>query len=76
MADLEGSITTGITLSGTLSVASGSEGEIVTGSTISGQIVGGPKGETGDTGPQGYNPMTVSETEPLTPIEGDLWYQP
>lgn len=59
MADLEGSISTGITLEGTLSARSGATGEIITGSTIEGQIVGGPKGEagekgdTGDTGPQG-----------------------
>ena len=45
----------------------------------------GPQGAKGETpvkgvdyfdGIDGYNPLTVSATEPSDPQEGDLWYQP
>lgn len=60
--DFSGDITTGIQLTGTISVVNEDFGDIVIGSNISGQIVGGPqgdkgdkgdKGDTGDEGPQG-----------------------
>jgi hypothetical protein len=35
-----------------------------------------PRGNTGDAGSDGRNPLTVSATEPSSPQEGDLWYQP
>ena len=33
-------------------------------------------GPEGPRGVPGRNPMTVSETEPINPQKGDLWYQP
>lgn len=40
------------------------------------KIINSGRGPVGPTGPQGYNPLTVSATEPSDPQEGDLWYQP
>lgn len=60
MADLSGSITTGVSLSGVLSVVDLGSGGVVTGSTIQGQMVGGLKGDQGDQGEPGttdYNEL-------------------
>lgn len=78
MATVSGDITTGITLSGTLVAATAPVGQVVLGNAIEGQIVGGPKGETGDQGPQGDpgvvqsvvagTNVTVDSTDPANPI--------
>ena len=56
MADttITGTISTGLTLHGTLSASLDvPTGTVVTGNEISGQMVGGPKGDKGDTGATG-----------------------
>lgn len=78
MATVSGDITTGITLSGTLVAATAPVGQVVLGNAIEGQIVGGPKGETGDQGPQGDpgvvqavvagSNIDVDSTDPANPV--------
>lgn len=85
MADLSGSITPGINLAGTISTPVSSSGGSVSGSNFTGQITGGPMGPQGYTpvkgvdyndGEPGRNPLTVSNTAPDNPQQGDLWYEP
>ena len=94
MADttITGSVSTGLTLHGTLGASLDvPTGTVVTGNEISGQMAGGPKGDVGPAGytpvkgvdyndgvdgVDGYNPMTVSAIAPASPAQGDLWYQP
>jgi hypothetical protein len=36
--------------------------------------ISGPIGATGPTGPTGPDPLTVSDTAPISPVSGDLWF--
>lgn len=36
----------------------------------------GKRGVQGIQGETGRNPLTVSDTEPVSPQIGDIWYQP
>lgn len=58
-----GTTTTGDAGSDASVTNSGTETEVTLDFTI-------PKGDTG------ANPLTVSDTEPSSPSQGDLWYQP
>ena len=55
MVEISGSISTGVSLNGSLSNDTATSGEVVIGNQIDGQMIGGPKGEDGYTPVKGVD---------------------
>ena len=75
---ISGEATTSLSLSGELTNQLSSDGSVTIGNEVEGQIIGGPKGDKGDTGPQGDpgvvqavvagSGISVDNSDPANPI--------
>lgn len=75
---ISGEATTSLSLSGELTSQLSSDGSVTIGNEVEGQIIGGPKGDKGDTGPQGDpgvvqavvagSGISVDNSDPANPI--------
>lgn len=78
-ATINVTVTEGGTISSDLSGATSVSSTVTEGGVISATLTGGgvgPKGDTGSSGIDGRNPLTVSAAAPGSPQQGDLWYKP
>lgn len=75
---ISGDVATSLSLAGSLSSLTAPDGSVAIGNEIEGQMVGGPKGDTGATGPQGDpgvvqtvvagTDISVDNSDPANPI--------